>query len=285
VSASTTSPGGTAVTYTTPAATAGQSPVTVACAPPSGSTFTIGTTNVSCTATDALNRSASCTFPVTVARTPELTLTRFLAFGDSVTEGEVSFPISGLTPLGGSFRMRLVPSASYPSVLRDLLAARYTAQAPGLVMVNAGRSGEKARDPGTLPRFAQSVSTHRPDVVLLMHGYNDIEDPGVITDTVNAVDAMAAEARNRRVGRVFMLNLAPPRPGGNARPTSSILAFNERLERAARGEGAVLVDIYSALLPGATQYIGADGLHPTEAGYRKIAETVLASVRAALERP
>jgi ABC-type lipoprotein export system ATPase subunit/lysophospholipase L1-like esterase len=121
-------------------------------------------------------------------------------------------------------------------------------------MVNDGVPGEKARDSATMQRFAQSVSANRPDVVLLMHGYNDVEDPAVITDTVNAIDAMAAEARNRRVGRVFMINMAPGRPGSGARPPSTIQAFNERYERAARGENAVHVDIHSALLPGVNQY-------------------------------
>jgi lysophospholipase L1-like esterase len=275
-----------AVTYTTPSASNGQAPVTVACAPPSGSTFPIGATTVQCTATDSLNRSASCTFPVTVSRTPQLTLTKFLAFGDSVTAGEVSFATGGIIPQSGfpNTRLVLMPSASYPSVLRSLMAARYTAQAANILMLNEGRPGEKARDAATLTRFANAVANNRPDVVLLMHGYNDIEDSSVITDTVNAVDAMAAEARNRRVGRVFMLNLAPGRPGrANSRPDSSIRAFNERLERAARGEGAVYVDIYSALLPDVNVNIGSDGLHPTEAGYRKIADTVLAAVRANLE--
>jgi lysophospholipase L1-like esterase len=207
-----------------------------------------------------------------------------MAFGDSITAGEVTVPVGGISSLGLLQPLRVVPEASYPTVLRSLMMALYTSQAGNIVMVNDGVSGEKARASATMVRFAQSVSANRPDVVLLMHGYNDVEDPTVITDTVNAIDAMAAEARNRRVGRVFMLNMAPGRPGGGARPPSTIQAFNERYERAARGEGAVLVDIYSALLPGVNQYIGVDGLHPTEAGYRKIAETVLAAVRANLER-
>lgn len=208
-----------------------------------------------------------------------------MAFGDSNTAGEITVPISGVTTLGFLHPLRLVPEASYPAVLRNLMMQRYTAQSNSIVMVNDGLSGELARAPATMVRFSQSVSGNRPDVVLLMHGYNDVGDPSVITDTVNAIDAMAAEARNRRVGRVFMLNMAPSRPGSRARPMSTILAFNERYERAARGENAVLVDIYSALLPGVNEYIGIDGLHPTEAGYRKIAETVLAAVRANIERP
>jgi hypothetical protein len=99
------------------------------------------------------------------------------------------------------------------------------------------------------------------------------ENSAVISDTVSAVDALMAEARNRRVGRVFVINLAPPRAGGtNSRPTSSVTAFNERLQRAASGEGAVYVDIYSAMLSNVSSYIGADGLHPNEAG-RKIVDT------------
>lgn len=58
----TTSTGGV-VTYPTPAATNG---ATVTCVPPSGSTFPIGTTTVTCTATNSAG-SASCSFTVTMA--------------------------------------------------------------------------------------------------------------------------------------------------------------------------------------------------------------------------
>ncbi len=58
----TTSTGGV-VTYPTPTATNG---ATVTCAPPSGSTFPIGVTTVTCTATNSVG-SASCSFTVTMA--------------------------------------------------------------------------------------------------------------------------------------------------------------------------------------------------------------------------
>ena len=57
----TTSTGGV-VTYPTPTATNG---ATVTCTPPSGSTFPIGTTTVTCTATNSAG-SASCQFTVTL---------------------------------------------------------------------------------------------------------------------------------------------------------------------------------------------------------------------------
>ncbi|HQR35494.1 MAG TPA: ExeM/NucH family extracellular endonuclease [Blastocatellia bacterium] len=54
------------VTYTTPTANDNCSGATVACSPASGSTFAKGVTTVTCTATDASNLTASCTFTVTV---------------------------------------------------------------------------------------------------------------------------------------------------------------------------------------------------------------------------
>jgi lysophospholipase L1-like esterase len=283
VTTSTTAATGVAVTYTTPQAAGGQPPVTIACTPASGSTFPIGTTTVTCTATDAGNRTGSCTFPVTVSRIPTLTMTKFLAFGDSITAGEVSFPVSG-APSGGVSKMVIIPSASYPSVLLGLLRTRYTTQAGAITMTNAGLSGEKARSAEALLRFANLVANGRPDVVIIGHGYNDASDGTVLTATVQAIDNMMAEARNRRVGRVFVMNMAPGRPGGvNSLPLTSVQAFNERLERAVRGENAVLVDIYSAVLPNLNLYVGRDGLHPTEAGYSRIADTVFAAIRANLE--
>lgn len=66
-----TSPAGARVTYTAPTATdeSGDSPApSVACNPASGSTFAIGTTKVTCTATDSddTNSPISATFDVTV---------------------------------------------------------------------------------------------------------------------------------------------------------------------------------------------------------------------------
>lgn len=281
---STTSASGTVVTFATPSASGGQSPVTVTCTPESGTTFALGTTSVSCTASDSLSRTATCSFPVTVSRIPQLTATKFLAFGDSITQGEVTSPIAGVTAQGfPNFVLRIVPSAAYPTVLQGLMRARYTAQAASVTVINEGLAGERARDASALSRIAQAISTHRPDVLLLMHGYNDISDPSVLSSTANAVGMMAAEGRHRGA-RVFIANLAPSRTSGsNARPSSSVTGFNERLLPVIRGEGATLVDIYGALLPAVNTYIGIDGLHPNEAGYRKIAETFMATIQATLE--
>jgi X-Pro dipeptidyl-peptidase len=70
IATETTDPTGTAVTFTNPTATDNEDPnPTVTCTPASGSKFPIGTTTVSCVATDANgNSSAAKTFNVVVKR-------------------------------------------------------------------------------------------------------------------------------------------------------------------------------------------------------------------------
>jgi CSLREA domain-containing protein len=77
VSAAATSASGAAVTFTPPTGTDEQGDAaTVACLPASGSTFAVGSTTVTCTATDAVGHTASGTFQVIVgAFTPPTTPT------------------------------------------------------------------------------------------------------------------------------------------------------------------------------------------------------------------
>ena len=278
VSATTTTLGGAPVTYSAPTASGGTAPVTVTCTPASGSMFPIGTTQVSCTAADAAGLTASCGFPVSLALQPTLAKTRFLAFGDSATSGEVTVPTlagDGQLP----FKLLIVPSASYPTQLQSLLVGRYSTQT--FVMTNAGKPGEWAVD-GAL-RFPGVITSVRPEVVLLLEGYNDpLSANRGMSDAAAAMESMAKEARFRGA-RVFLASLTPSRAGVSAIPTGVLTAYNDRLRSVAAGENAVFVDLYAALASNVSVYIGPDGLHPTEAGYRQMAEAFFAAIRADLE--
>ena len=96
------------------------------------------------------------------------------------------------------------------------------------------------------------------------------------------ITELAGEAR-RRGARVFICTLAPGRPGRVQIPRSALEAINDRLRQVARSEGAVLVDLFSALLPDVNANVSIDGLHLTPLGYRRVAETVFAAIRADLE--
>jgi lysophospholipase L1-like esterase len=260
---------------------------TVTCAPASASLFPVGTTEVRCTAT-AGTQTASCAFPITVtAPIPRLSRTRFLAFGDSMTAGEVSqLTQASLGDGAPNYRLVVIPAASYPTQLLSRLRARYSAQVAALEVVNAGVPGEWAEDGAV--RLPGVLSTARPDAVLLLEGLNELAALGSTTGVqraIRGIDTMAKEVRNRGA-RLFLATLPPTRTTGpRAVPPSVILALNTQIRATAQGENAVLVDLHQALSADVTRYIGPDGAHPTEAGYERIAEAFLAAIRANLELP
>ena len=285
VTASTTATTGIVVNFTTPTAEGGQAPVTVTCTPESGTMFAIGQTSVECSATDALARTASCAFPVTVTRIPSISKTRFLAFGDSITLGEVSFPVSSSGGLGTSFKLVQVPSAAYPTVLGKQLVARYLSQEDNIAVANYGLGGEKAVN--ARDRFIAALGTARPDVVLLMEGSNDIAlgEDGAASGAAREIGIMVGEARRRGLP-VFLATIPPGRPGGGKTiPTIYLTDYNNRMRAAASSGGATLVDINAALATDVNRYIGVDGLHPNELGYAKIAETFYNAIRSQFELP
>ena len=266
---------GVPVTYALPESRKGQGTVSVACTPPPGTTFPVGVTQAECVATDSLSRTGSCTFSVTVAGPPRLRRTRIMAFGDSLTEGQT---IRSNDP----YDLFAPPETAYPTVLRQLLSARYTDQT--ITVFNRGQPGEQASR--ALSRFIAAFVADAPDVVVLQEGYNDVkqtsDDVVGIANAIGGVTELAREAR-RRGARVFICTLAPGRPGRIEIQRSALEFINDRLRQLALSEGAVLVDLFSALLPDVNANVSIDGLHLTPLGYRRVAETVFAAIRADLE--
>lgn len=212
---------------------------------------------------------------VTVAAPPRLRRTRIMAFGDSITEGQVVLP--------GTDSAELIDTPnSYPVVLAGLLGRRYTDQR--IEVFNRGKAAERSEL--ALSRFIGSFGIDRPDVVVLLEGINDIifASSGAlgIQAAEAGVSALAAEARNRGA-RVFICTLTPTKAGRRSVPLSSIQAANDRLRVVARGEGAYLIDLYSALLPDLEANLGSDGLHLTELGYRRVAEAVFEAIKTDLK--
>jgi lysophospholipase L1-like esterase len=271
---------GTSVSYAAAVPAGGQLPVAVTCTPLSGQLFVPGTTTVTCTATDAASATARCTFPVTVTVPPRLTVTRFLAFGDSITAGEVTAPAA--TALGAfdqAYRQIVVPASSYPTVLDGLLDARYLVQSP--TVINAGKPGEVTID--GLTRFGTLLRSERPDVLLLLDGHNDLGSTAQAIEGYNALASMVQQAKASGV-RVYLATLVPSIPGRlRSQPQALLLQFNDAVRTLAAREGVALVDLYTAMLPEVNTLIGIDGLHPNEAGYVRIANLFFAAIRADLE--
>lgn len=267
------------IQYGTPTATSGAPPVTVACTPTNGSTFPIGTTAVSCTATDSRQRTDQCSFNVSVLAPPKISVTKFVAFGDSITWGE-----NGLITaydVGSSIRPHFQVPRTYPTVLYQSLATRYTSQ--GILVSNQGLPGELASDSATRSRFGNAIGGF--DVVLLMEGSNDLTD-GYGTFAITALRSMVRDAKARGV-KPFLATI-PPMDGSSCCPRRGSAApqvpgFNDQIRGIASSEGIPLVDIYNALNSSPSSYLSVDGLHPNEAGYQKVGETFFNSVKENLE--
>ncbi len=254
-----TMPQGTDVHFDAPTATGGRAPYTVRCDPASGTNFAIGETAVRCTATDADMAQASCGFRVTVRVSRTIAKTKFMAFGDSITQGAVS-----LAPL-----ILLGPPDTYPFKLEQMLREQYSSQA--IAVENEGFGGEDTR--GGARRLPGVLDARKPEVLLLLEGINNL---GASTATqVGALRTMITEAQGRNVD-VIIATVMPVLPTwrqyqpGTTLP--KIQALNSQIfALAAQYYLGSPVDLF-ALFEANPALIGADGLHPTLEGQTRIAE-------------
>jgi lysophospholipase L1-like esterase len=268
-----------AVTYTAPATTGGASPVTVTCNPASGSDFRLGTTPVSCAASDAQARTASCSFTVTLTGFT-ISAAKFLTVGDSLTEGENGRPAF------------LDVANAYPTKLQGALDAAYPGQ--NLRVINRGISGWPIER--TAEELPGELAADRPDAVLLLSGYNNLlnecgggpVNTGDCGEAFNAIRSGVREvirkSKEWKVGYVFVATLTPPgpvTPGSRDRHISNdaIVEANVRIRQIVAAESATLVDVYPLFLGHEAEYIEADGLHLRPSGSQAIADAFFAAIQ------
>ena len=206
-----------------------------------------------------------------------LSRTKFLAFGDSFTAGEVTSPVSSQS----IHKLIVVPAASYPSVLESQLRAAFAAQSASITVQNSGEPGERILDGNQ--RFPGVFDASRPEVVLLMEGGNGL--PQVGPDISTGIMRIMVQKAKSGGARVFVGSMIP-QVAGRPRATTAVsetLAYNNTLQIMTTQESVTFVDVYNPMLAEAATLIGSDGLHPTEAGYRRIADLFFAAIRAQLE--
>lgn len=280
-------PGGIqAVTYPAPTVAGGTAPVTTTCTPASGASFSVGTSAVACTAVDASARQAQCSFSVTL--TPLLlSVTKYVAFGDSLTEGENGRALF----LGRGF---IDPTATYPVNLQALLNTEYPGQS--ITVPNHGNSGDSVED--GLRKLPGVLGPEHPGALLLLMGYNNLLfpcAPGLsntsecaqkISDVASGIREMIRIARRPEYGvkYIFVSTLTPPGPylgGGHDRriANDAIVRTNTGITSMVRSEGATLVDTYPRFIGHEAEYIDQDGLHLQPAGYHALAESFFAIIK------
>jgi lysophospholipase L1-like esterase len=267
---------GREVMFAAPTTVGGALPVAVSCTPASGALFPAGLTPVSCDATDARGRQSRCGFAVTL--TPlRLDVTRFIAFGDSVTAGENGRPSPGFVDYPNT----------YPIRLEELLNAEYPDQ--GIVVLDRGYGGDSIeRSVEKLPKILED---DRGGALLLLDGYNNLfaectpARSGSAACARKIEDVVAGLRECIRIARVsaygiryvLVSTLTPPGPFVGGRKDRRIAAdaitrTNGALAAMVQAEGAILVDTYARFAGHEAEYIDQDGLHLRPAGYNALAE-------------
>jgi len=178
-----------------------------------------------------------------------------VAFGDSITAG---------------YAVR----RGFPSFWKQMLAERYPEA--NINMVNSGVSGDTSGD--GLGRLSWSVLSYEPDLVTINFGINDcVLGLGLDEFEMNFVEMV----RRIRAGPNSEILLLSSQPLETPPYDRMVLDYYQAVQRVAAEMETGFVDVYGAWMARVGQGAPLDSLilpgldHPSEAGYRIIAEELM----------
>ena len=179
-------------------------------------------------------------------RPVENAATRIVVLGDSLSAG-----------------LGLAESEAFPAVVQVLLRdAGYSVE-----VVNAGVSGDTTA--GGISRL-DWILKQQPDLLVVELGGNDALRGQALENTEKNLRQIIDRAREKGA-RVLLLGMDVPTNYG----PDYALDFAEMYERIARNEGIPLVPGFVREVGSDPSLLQPDGLHPTAAGQRRLAETLI----------
>jgi acyl-CoA thioesterase-1 len=163
-----------------------------------------------------------------------------LAFGDSLTAGNGA-----------------PQQESYPAQFSRMI---------NLSVINGGVSGEESHE--GRDRLANLLDQYRPELLILCHGGNDLLRKRPLAQLEENLEAMIIMAQQRGI-QVLLLGV--PSPG-------IFLSGNKVYETVADNTGVELIpDLIADVL--SQPALKSDTIHPNEAGYTEIAETITSELQ------
>jgi len=203
--------------------------------------------------------SGSLNVPIILPLGPGATPGIFLAFGDSITDGQAT---TG-------------DGQGYTGQLERLLSGHFGAAK----VINDGIDSSSSERGDS--RIGSSLATVRPAFTLILYGTNDWSDPRcgqppcfTISSLRSIVQKVKAAGGFAFVGTLLMMNLGDDFRASPQR-NRWIVTQNEAIRQMATEEGVVLVDLHAAFerSPLAWSDLFADYIHPSAAGYTLMAQT------------
>lgn len=197
---------------------------------------------------------------ITIAPPRALGVTRFVAFGDSITWGATSAWFSANMFFASA-------NGGYPERLAANLTLAHTPQP--ITMFNDGLPGELAVN--ALTRFRTMLTTRRPGAVLLLEGINDLSSDISVSRTIGGLRAMLDAAAVQGVPVLLATmyqTYEEVDPDGNFRANGAafVPAFNVEIRKLVLGRPNVfLVDLEPVMAKRAL--VGKDGIHLEDAGF------------------
>jgi lysophospholipase L1-like esterase len=252
-----------------------------------------GVTSIEVTVTVTTNQGqASAPRPF---RYDAVTVTEHVvAFGDSITYGVTNCGFDLQTFSRQCYFPDPLSERGYPLELENRMKARYPTQSAQIIVDNQGAAGEftdqgVARLPGTLQA--------PQDLVIILEGANDImagddETCAVSIGTIATnLQTMVQTALDRNK-KVILSTLTPITDDfwntcGGVSVSARVSALNGAIRALAdRPEWAgrvFLADLFAAVNEDPAQYLSGDGLHPSPAGYARMAEYLADLIRRKFE--
>ncbi len=161
---------------------------------------------------------------------------------------------------------------------------------PGKPYVGRGISGQTTAQ--MVLRFRQDVVALKPSAVVILAGTNDIAGntgPATLEEIESNLAAMTEIAQANNI-RVLLCSVTPvfdyPWKRG-LEPAPKIVALNAWIRQYAASRQVTYVDYHSKLADermGMRADYANDGVHPTEAGYRVMADVVAPLIEKSLTR-
>jgi lysophospholipase L1-like esterase len=157
---------------------------------------------------------------------------------------------------------------------------------PETRLVNLGISGAILRD--VIEQQLPVAQDARPSLVSIWPGVNDLRAGVPLTTFTTQLDTILQTFKQQSSTQPVLVVLNMPdlrrlpafRGINAAMLDTTVREWNAAIAEIARRHDAILVDLYAygAELVDHPEYLSADGFHPSSAGYRRIADIVLAEL-------